>query len=261
MTEPTIALSYGTDGSRARTRRRLKRIALALLIVATTAAAWRHLPDLVANHRRLAVQDRLMKGPPPGTILFTLDEPEAKRLRAGPHPPGGRHVPLFGTNAMSRMRFGDGDDFAGWLPDGYRTYIAGVPSAFPEDCLLCTLTLARPDGTRRLLVLTYDAHGTINVPQFFVHFSVIEPGTLFSAPRRVGAQWPQVEFLFRPLSWFGRVFAPELDPADPSRFTLRFDRSRSASGAVHVKLGNDDLLTFTHDPVFYDIHRKALTPP
>ena len=53
---------------------------------------------------------------------------------------------------------GEANHFAGWLPDGYNTYMAGVPSAFPEDGLLCTLALARPDGTRRLLVLTYDVY-------------------------------------------------------------------------------------------------------
>lgn len=250
-------LAYGTDGARGCSRRRLIRRCVAMLVLAMGVAAWRYGPRAVACWRRLAVQERLMAGPTPGQVLLTLSDPEAQTLRDGPQPPGGQYVPLFGKkNGLMRGRLRGDADYAGWLPDGYFGYMRDLANVWPEEGPLCTIGLTRPDGQRRLVVLDYDVFGMINCLEMSVQCHVIEPGTLFSAPRGVGGN-PTVVFLFKPTPNFARVLAPEIDARDRSSFTMRyetnnFDKQKQGyfffRGVIRGKLGSDDRLTITRAP-------------
>ena len=86
--------------------------------------------------------------------------------------------------------------------------------------------------------------------------TVMSRGTLLSSPKHVAPDWIPQGPLVRPLGGPVRLFAPQPDAVDPSRFTIPYE-SGSGAGVVDGQLNLNDTVTFTVSPTTGPATRPA----
>ena len=231
-TEPHVSGARPLDYAPTRGRgRRIAKSLLPLLVLAVPlAAAW--VMPYVQRARELSLQDKCLEfALPPDTIVYTDDPAEKARLLAAAGPDAGYtdRLPLVGpTDALVHT------------PPAWSKF---EPTARTGIAFLHRLR--SPGGKTRLVAVevrpTPTRDKTTDQKDLIAFGAqVIEPATLAGERRHVQLRG-QVRLLEARIGKADcfRLFAGQVDGADPSRFTIRYTHN-GTPGILDGSLGDDE---------------------
>lgn len=230
---PAAPLAYAPY----RRRRRGRRWAAAgLLLAGLAVAAWRFGPPYWRQGKYLWWQHRCMaRAEPPDRVVYEDDPAAGDRLLAA----GGDYQPAFGPATPSA---GAG------RPVVYQPRLLAERPDLGKNPVLFLHARRAPGGRERLVVVRMLVGQPLGQRLVVVRATAMDPASWaagstampINSPRYTSGLW-----YLRPSDRL-RCFAGQPDPADPSHFTIRYERD-GVAGTFHGRLRNDDLVALTVD--------------
>lgn len=252
---PTVPASPRLDyapGAPLHRRRRVRRVTLLVLLLAFALAAWRYGPRLWSRGRLLYAQHRCLAYDPPADLV--VYEGDTSLAAALLKQPAYAPIPVF--------TLAGGPKFSPPMVAAHRpppladleAQIGGPLTGGP--CAVLFMHEMRDSaGHRRLVIAFRDSNSTGPLfATFGIWTVVMDPATLLSdlrpTPKRNFKGWdysgPGWELPGRNL----RFYAGQIDPNDPSHFTIRY-RMDGQEGVVDGRLnaaGDDVDITVRTGP-------------
>jgi hypothetical protein len=163
---------------------------------------------------------------PADQVVFDTEPGQVAHLASDPHY-------LIATEIASRRRTPDWDSF---LAKGFRG-VTGLAPLPPNNPILFMHERKSPNGTVRLVVVERTA-GLAEPPLFIAGFDVeafaIEPGRIVRPPHWLPFAW-DIDVAYNPGPHRDiRIYAGQVDPADASHFTIRYE----SGGKTNIADGN-----------------------
>jgi hypothetical protein len=235
MTDSTagkpIELQYGTTAGRSRRRWLWRGIALLLIGCSAYFVPWKTLrltaEILYYQHQCMtytAPADLVVCDVDPDAVKTLLGRPGYKGIIAAFHgnEPKDHNSVIFAPWEWSEFRLSmTGSPTPSWHPIGAVAFLHEMRSKSGNRRLVCVTIIPRPIGM------------SMTVKRNDLNIEVFNIGTLRSLPMNLKPLNRQFDL---PTN---RVFAGQIDPADSSRFTIRYEAGND-SGTVQGYLRDDD---------------------
>ena len=241
-------LDYGA--SPPRTWRRIRWIATLLLLVGAIFAGWRWGPYLWHQGNILYWQSQCMRYSPPESMVVYEENPTAAAGLLNSSP---QYVAYAIHRGKDWNHAGPTVQAAAYRPQGWNKLqaVARLPLingiGTVNGAILFLHELVSPGGNHRLVVIEYDAQPDDFTPTFYnglnLRSEVFAPGTWRSRPSRVGkGAEADVLVMFPTTPPQVRIYAGQVDPADASHFTIRYEMW-GQTDVLDGRLDNNDWIT------------------
>ena len=238
-----LKLDYGAPP---RASRRIRWIATLLLLVGAIFAGWRWGPYLWHQGNILYWQSKCMRYSPPESMVVYEENPTAAAELLNSSPQYFAYAIYRGKDWNHP---GPTVQAAAYRPQGWDKLqaVAGLPLingiGTVNGAIVFLHELVSPGGNHRLVVIEYDAQRDCFTPLLINRAEVIVPGTWRSGPTRVEKPtvW-DVEVMFPTTPPQVRIYAGQVDPADASHFTIRYEMW-GQTDVLDGRLDNNDGIT------------------
>ena len=216
------------------TRKRLfRRVVLPVLTLLVAALAWHYSRPVVDHLQMLQVQRRTFAyAPVQGRVIYDDDPQRVSTLLRDP------------TYASSHPAMPNGT-FALYDNPAFQAYHRRVQrSARPAPPAALIGRLTSPSGNTRFVIVQWTQVPPGNAPirQFVLRPSVEIPATLLTATRSVPAGPPTGLEMFVAPGDRTRLLEGQIDPTDPSHFTMDYVHN-DVAGTIDGWLNDDDTVT------------------
>ena len=218
-------------GAPLRRRRRIRRIVFALTVLALTAAGWRWGPAGWRQAQFLYWQRQCMNYTmPAGSPPWETDPAKA---------------PVLVRQNQDYIAPSRGWGWAVFYPRCLRECESrGLPRSLQtfEPPVLLLHELRSPSGNRRLVIVQGDQYAGLDTadPRYDLTYTIYVPAGFLSAPRKMGAGVR----LGDPVVWHIDYALGQIDPADPSHFTINW-KAGALTGVFDGRLTDDDRIVVT----------------
>ena len=232
MDAPGVQLNYARRPSWTR-KRLFRRLVLPVVTLLVAALAWRYARPVVDHIQTLQLQRRTFAyAPVQGRVIYDDDLGRVPALLGNP-------AYVSSHTAMPKGAFAlyDNPAFQAYHRHASRTVRPAPPAAFMGR-------LTSPSGNTRFVVVQWSKVPPGDAPfhQFVLHPAIYVPATLFAPARSVTLGQPSSLEMFVAPGDRTRILEGQIDPADPSHFTIDFVHN-DVAGTIDGWLNDDDTVT------------------